>query len=155
MLFLLFSIGKDRYVIEANRIIEVAPLVELRSLPQSPRGLAGVMNYRGKPVPVLDLCQLTSERPASERLSTRIIILKHPAAKQSERLIGLIAERVTQVMHKEPGEFVSAQLNNANAPYLGPIILDAAGAIQWIDAERLLSEEFRRLVFSDSLALSA
>ena len=155
MLFLLFKIGKDRYVIEASRIIEVAPLVELRRLPQAPRGLSGVMNYRGQPVPVLDLCQLTSERPASERLSTRIIILKHPAAKQSERLIGLIAEGVTQVLHKEPAEFVSAELNNAHAPYLGPIILDDDGAIQWLDAERLVSEEFRRLVFSDSLALSA
>jgi chemotaxis-related protein WspB len=155
MLFLLFSIGKDRYVIEANRIIEVAPLVELRNLPQAPRGLAGIMNYRGKPVPVIDLCQLTADQPASQRLSTRIIILKHPNPKQGDRLVGLIAERVTQVIHKEAGEFVNPGLESAGATSLGPMLLDSAGAIQWLTAERLLSEEFRRLVFSDNLALSA
>src|SRR5256885_2780663 len=105
--------GQVLYVIGASRIFEVAPLVELRALPQAPRGLAGLMNYRGKPVPVLDLCQLTSDRHASQRLSTRIIILKHPLAKQGERLVGLIAERVTQVLRKEPGEFVGAELGNA------------------------------------------
>ncbi len=155
MLFLLFNIGKDRYVIEASRIVEVAPLVALRSVPQAPKGFAGIMNYRGRPVPVLDLCQLATDFPANERLSTRIIILKHPHATQGERLIGLIAEQVTQILRKDPQEFIDPGFENTGRSYLGPVILDAAGAIQWIDAERLLSEEFRRLVFSDALALSA
>ena len=57
MLFLLFNIGKDRYVIEANRVVEVTQLVALATLPQAPRGFAGIMNYRGRPLPVLDLCR--------------------------------------------------------------------------------------------------
>ena len=155
MLFLLFNIGKDRYVIEANRVVEVTPLVALATLPQAPRGFAGIMNYRGRPLPVLDLCQLTSDRAAAERLSTRIIILKQGAGRESSRLVGIIAEQVTQTLRKDPAEFIHSGVENASAPYLGPVFLDSVGAIQWIDTDRLLSNDFRRLIFSDSLALSA
>ena len=75
MLFLLFQLGNDRYVLEASRVVEVVPLLELKQLPRAPKGVAGIFKYRGRPVPAVDLCALTLGRPASERLSTRIIIV--------------------------------------------------------------------------------
>jgi len=50
MLFLLFQLGQDRYALEASRVIEVLPLVSLKRIPQAPRGVAGLFNYRGRPV---------------------------------------------------------------------------------------------------------
>ena len=41
MLFLLFHIGQERYVIEASRIVEVLPLVAVTRLAQEPKGFAG------------------------------------------------------------------------------------------------------------------
>ena len=35
------------------------------------------------------------------------------------------------------------------APYLGPILLDSQGAIQWVHEQHLLSEQMRELVFSE------
>ena len=64
MLFLLFQLGSDRYAIDALRVVEVLPCVQVKQIPHAPAGIAGVINYRGAPVPVLDLCLLTLRRPA-------------------------------------------------------------------------------------------
>ena len=54
MLFLLFQLGKERYALEATRVVEVVPLLALKQLPQAPKGVAGIFNYRGRPVPAGD-----------------------------------------------------------------------------------------------------
>ena len=43
MLFLLFQLGNDRYALDASRVVEVLPLVELKHLPLAPRGTLVVM----------------------------------------------------------------------------------------------------------------
>src|SRR5689334_16624749 len=99
MLFLLFQLGNDRYVLEAARVVEVAPLLSLKRLPQAPTGVAGIFNYRGRPVPAVDLCEVATGRPAAERLSTRIIIVNYRAEDQTEHLLGLIAENATEMLN--------------------------------------------------------
>ena len=154
MLFLVFQIGTERYALEASRIVEVVPLLAVKTIPGAPQGFAGIINYRGRPVAAIDLRQLTSGEPASEWLSTRIIIVKYSDDRGGEHLVGLIAEQATQMLRKDPGEFADTGLRYAGAPYLGPILLDEAGAIQWIKSEQLLSDSFRQLIFSDSAQLA-
>jgi chemotaxis-related protein WspB len=55
MLLLLFEIGNGRYALEVNQIIEIVPLVKFKKIPHSPDYVAGLMNYRGKGLPVIDL----------------------------------------------------------------------------------------------------
>jgi len=150
MLFLLFQLGKDRYALAANRVVEVLPLVALKRLPQAPIGVAGLFNYRGRPVPALDLCALALGHPASERLSTRIIIMKYPDAGGTDQLLGLIAENATGMLRKEAKEFADAGVHLQAAPYLGPVLMDGAGVIQWVHEQRLLTDEVRNLLFSQT-----
>src|SRR2546425_7935421 len=118
MLFLLFQLGKDRYALAASRVVEVVPLVALKQLPQAPKGVAGIFNYRGRPVPAIDLCALTFGRPAAERLSTRIIIVNYCDERGARHLLGLIAERATEMLRRESHEFVDSGVNLEGAPYL-------------------------------------
>ncbi len=150
MLFLLFQLGKDRYALAANRVVEVLPLVALKQLPQAPIGVAGLFNYRGRPVPAVDLSALTLGHPASERLSTRIIIVKYPDAGGTDQLLGLIAENATGMLRKEAKEFADAGVHLGAAPYLGPVFMDGHGAIQWVHEQRLLPDEVRNLLFSQA-----
>ena len=148
MLFLLFQLGKDRYALEASRVVEVVPLLALKQLPQAPRGVAGIFNYRGRPVPAVDLSALTLGQPASERLSTRIIIVNYPDASGASHLLGLIAEQATGMLRQEAHAFVDTGLKIGASPYLGPILMDASGAIQLVHEERLLPEHVSKLLFS-------
>jgi chemotaxis-related protein WspB len=149
MLFLLFQLGNDRYALEASRVVEVVPLLELKQIPQAPKGVAGIFNYRGRPVPAVDLSELTLGRPASERLSTRIIIVNYPDPRGGQRLVGLVAERATETLRKDPKDFVHTGVELGRAPYLGPLLMDAKGVVQLVHEHRLLSESIRDVLFPE------
>ena len=75
MLLLTFIAGANRYAIDVARVVELVPKVELRSIPHAPPYLAGLLGYRGKVVPVIDLGLLMGTAPCRDCLSTRIILV--------------------------------------------------------------------------------
>jgi chemotaxis-related protein WspB len=152
MLFLLFQLGQDRYALDTSRIAEVLPLVGITEMPQAPAGVAGLFNYRGVPVPVLDLSQLTMGRPAKSRLNTRIVVVHYPDGSGGTRLLGLIAEKVTETVRRDRADFVTTGVTNDRAQYLGPVATDARGLMQWIDVESLLPASVRDVLFTPPLA---
>jgi chemotaxis-related protein WspB len=146
VLFLIFELGADRYALEATQLVEVLPLVNLKGLPHAPQGIAGVMDYHGASVPIVDLNELMSGRPAQRRLSTRTIIVQYPHA-DTRHILGLIAERATRTLQLDATAFSSSGVYNQDAPYLGPVMADAMGLIQWISLPQVLPEALRRALF--------
>ena len=147
MLFLLFKIGGDRYAIEATRVLEVVPLLELKRLPHPLEGVTGVFNYRGQPVPAVDLSYITTGVPAAERLSTRIIVVNHEPATGKPQPVGLIAEQATETLQCNSSDFAERQAPPGAAPYLGPILPHERGSVQWVYEQRLLPEPVRQQLF--------
>ena len=152
MLFLLLQLGQDRYALDAGQVAEVLPLVGITHIPQAPTEVAGVFNYRGAPVPAIDLSQLTLGRPAQIRMSTRIVLVHYPGADGQARLLGLIAERATQTVRHEEKDFVASGVTSDGAPYLGPVIADARGMLQWLDVRTLLPPSVRDVLFKQARA---
>lgn len=153
MLFLVFQLGRDRYALEAAQVAEVLPLVGLKQIPQAPPGIAGVFNYRGAPVPVIDLSLLTLGQPARRRLNTRIILVHYPGDNGATHLLGLIAERATETLRRERADFETTGVTNDAAPYLGPVTTDARGLVQWIETKQLLPASVRDLLFRQALEM--
>ena len=149
MLFILFQIGRDRYALAASSIIEVLPLMNLKRVPCAPAGVAGVLNYRGTPVPVVDLNEMTMGEPAARRLSTRIILVTYPLHAQHPRALGLIAEHATNMIQRSMHVFIVTGVESDDARYLGRVANDAGGLIQWIVVERLLTPEVRDVLFRE------
>lgn len=50
-----FSLAKERYAMENRHVTEVCPLKEMTPLPCTPPFLRGIVNIRGRILPVLDL----------------------------------------------------------------------------------------------------
>jgi chemotaxis-related protein WspB len=151
MLFLLFELGNDRYALDVRQIAEVLPLLGVKQIPRAPKAMTGLFNYRGTPVPVIDLSQLTLGRASARRLSTRIVLVHYPDETGRTHLLGLIAEKATQTARHEPSDFVASGITNAGAPYLGPVVTDARGMVQWIDVRTLLPPSFRDLLFKEPM----
>ena len=152
MLFILFQLGRDRYALDAAQVAEVLPLVQIKEIPQAPAGVSGVCNYRGSAVPVIDLSALVLGRPARRSLSTRLILVRYPTAAGDRRLLGLIAERATETLRREPAHFTATGLTPEGAPYLGPVLAEARGLIQWVEVDRLLPAPVRDALFQQPLA---
>ena len=109
MTFLLFQLGKDRYALEARRVAEVLPPVALKKIPAAAPGIAGVLNYHGSPVPVVDLGAMALGQPARARLSTRILLVRYAAGTGPEQFLGLLAEQATELLQGLPGQVVSGR----------------------------------------------
>jgi len=151
MLFLVFELGNDRYALDVRQIAAVLPLVGVKQIPRAPKAMNGLFNYRGTLVPVLDLSQLTLGRPSARRLSTRMVLCHYPDETGASHLLGLIAERVTQTARHDASEFVPSGVTNTGAPYLGPVVTDARGLLQWIDVRTLLPPAFRDMLFKQPM----
>jgi chemotaxis-related protein WspB len=149
MLFILFEIGRDRYALSARSIIEVLPLMNLKRVPCAPIGVAGVFNYRGAPVPVVDLNEMMLGEPAARRLSTRIILVIYPLDALHPRALGLIAEHATNMIQRSLQDFIETGVESDSARYLGRVTNDTGGLIQWIEVERLLTPEVRDVLFRE------
>jgi chemotaxis-related protein WspB len=132
-LFLLFHLGKNSYVLEACCIEEVLPFIEMERV-SSASTTAGIVNYRGNALPVIDLSQLFWNQPTLARLSTRIIVVR--SSGQSRSLVGLMAERVTTMLRRAKEDFVESGFEGINAE-LGPVLLDETGLIQWVKPESI------------------
>lgn len=140
MLVLLFYIGEELYAIESSRVVEIIPRVALRKIHHVPEFMAGIFNYRGTIVPVIDLCHLIQGIPSRCYLSTRIMMVNYPSTGKTPQYLGLIAERITKTLNKPTTELVESDLRVQNAPYLGGMIMDEKGIIQRIHLERLFAD---------------
>lgn len=152
VLFLLFTLGEQRFALPARDIVEVLPLLPLKPIPQAPAWVGGVFAYRGQVVPVIDVCALTLGSPAVGRTSTRLVLVQHGPAPA--RCLGLVLEHVSETLRCDPAEFKPYGLRNDQAPYLGPIREDERGLLQWITVGELLDDRARALLYAaDNAAL--
>ena len=149
MLLLCFSLGDERFVLDASKVKEVIQLVRIKKMPKVPDWVAGVIRYHGKMVPVIDLCALNLDRNADRRMSTRIILVHFIGQEQSGHLLGLIAEQVNQTIRKDAEDFASAGVNTPGAPYLGGIANEQGSMLQLVDINELLPEHVQNVLFQD------
>ena len=150
MLLLSFQIGDERYAIDSRQVVEVVPLVQLKPLPHAPAYVAGLFQYRGMVIPVVDLRQLMQDEESPQRLSTRVILVTYQPDGHPERTIGLVAERVTATIDKESSDFAPSGVTVEDTPYLGEVADDGEGLIQSLTVENLLPDPVRKLLFPET-----
>ena len=141
-LLLTMSLGEIRCAIPAREVIRILPRVEVTPLAGTPPFVAGAMNFHGRVVPVVDLCQLVCDRPSRPVYSTRIVVVNYP----QDQLLGLMAERVTGTCRRSAEEFEPVQLSRS--AWMGDVSSKPEGTIQALQVENLFSPEVRDLLFS-------
>lgn len=152
MLFLMMHLGDDRYVLNTGQISEILPVVELKKIPQAPPAVAGAFNYRGVPVPVVDLVQLVSGRPARPSFSSRLVLISYADASGQRHQLGVITEKATETIRLNPMDFGPCGVGSVNTAYLGPVTSDERGLIQWIDPTRILPATLGERIVMESSA---
>jgi chemotaxis-related protein WspB len=136
VLMVLFHLDEACYGVDCAEIAEVLPLVAIARLAHQPSAVAGLIEWRGRPVPVIDFRVLMQGRAARRRLSTRIILGRqtdHDAPR-----LGLIAEQAIETLCCDPAERVAAERVGSSAPYLDGVWLTPRGLVQQVRLDRLL-----------------
>jgi chemotaxis-related protein WspB len=140
MLVLMFRVADVAYAVSVKRVVEVVPRVALRDIPHAPVYLAGLLRYRGGAVPVVDLGRLMGGRACVDRLDTRIILVDGGVHGGSGLgFLGLIAERVEDILAVDESRRTVSGLEIGGAPYLGPVYEIDDGLLQLIEPAKILS----------------
>ena len=149
MLLLLFKIENGRYALDIKQIVEIAPLVKLKKIPVAPDFVAGLMNYRGEGVPVIDLGKFIDDVAAENKFSTRIIIVENPFKGHQDKHIGLIASNVTETVKTDLTKAPSTGVLMDKSLYKGDEAPDTEDMIQWFDLKKMLPENEINALFED------
>jgi chemotaxis-related protein WspB len=135
---LLFHLGDSRYAIAVADVVEVTPRVVLETIAPAPDYVVGLYSYRGRHVPVIDLCMILHNRACRDSFTTRTILVDFPLAAGGRRTLGLLAERVTETVKIDDAAFTATGLSMPDAPYLGQAARCDADLIQRVSVADLL-----------------
>lgn len=88
-----FEVANEEFAVDILAVQEINRMMDLTRVPQSPEDVEGVINLRGKIIPVLDLRKRFGF-PATERNEhSRIVVVN-----VNDRVIGFIVDRVHEVL---------------------------------------------------------
>lgn len=87
-----FRIGEENYAIRIEQIHEIIKLQTITHIPHSRSYVKGVINLRGKVVPVISLSSLFGMEDDTDTRATRIVVIKH-----LEESVGIWVDLVNKV----------------------------------------------------------
>jgi purine-binding chemotaxis protein CheW len=97
-----FTVGTVHYAVPIEDVREVVAPLDLTTLPHMPEGIAGVCDHRDEVVPVIDLRAVFGLPRADRPKRTKWVIVG-----AGSRVIGLVADDVSGVVHVDSGGFRS------------------------------------------------
>jgi purine-binding chemotaxis protein CheW len=95
--YLTFVLGNESYGIPVLKIREIISMLHTTPVPQMPAYVKGVINLRGKVIPVIDLRVKFCLRNANVTESTCIVVVQAVANAGETKQIGLIVDAVEEV----------------------------------------------------------
>jgi len=95
--YLTFALGDEEYGVPVLKVREIIKMMDITSVPQVPRHVKGVINLRGKVIPVVDLRLKFSfaEHGYTERTC---IIVVEVALATSKVMMGIVVDAVSEVL---------------------------------------------------------
>ncbi len=88
-----FHVGEEEFAIDILGVQEIIRVVELTPVPNAPYFVEGVINLRGKVIPILDLRSRFGLPPTDRTNDTRIIVVEI-----TKTVLGFIVDSVEEVL---------------------------------------------------------
>lgn len=96
--YLTFSLAQERYCVPVLKVREIMRLCPVTPVPRMPAYIKGVINLRGKIVPVVDLRERFGLGAATDTDRICIVVVQVEAS-ETTRLTGMIVDVVEEVSH--------------------------------------------------------
>lgn len=88
-----FKIGNEEFGVEILKVQEIIKMVPITKVPNSPAFVEGVINLRGKVIPIVDFRSRLGMERVEQTKDTRIIVVD-----VESRIIGFIVDSVSEVL---------------------------------------------------------
>ncbi len=101
--YLVFHLGREEFGIRVLKVREIMGVQDITAVPQTPGHVKGVINLRGKVIPVVDL-RLKFGLPEVEYSQRTCIIVVQVQAGAASMLMGIVVDGVAEVLNLVEGD---------------------------------------------------
>jgi purine-binding chemotaxis protein CheW len=101
--YLVFHLGREEFGIRVLKVREIMGIQDITALPQTPAYVKGVINLRGKVIPVVDL-RLKFGLPEVEYTQRTCIVVVQVQAESHNLLMGIVVDGVAEVLNLTPAD---------------------------------------------------
>lgn len=131
-----FSLGKEEFGIDIFSVKEIIRMPTITRVPNSPQFVVGVVNMRGRVIPIIDLCRRFG-LPATkmEHSEKKIIVVEHET-----KTLGLVVDTVREVVS------INRSTTEAPPPMVAGIEADYITAIAKFDNKMLILLELSKIL---------
>ena len=106
--YLTFELDAEEYGLEILKVKEIIGIMNITSVPQTPDYVKGVINLRGKVIPVIDLRLKFSMEPLEYSERTCIIIVDIAGTSGKKVMVGIVVDSVSEVLNIKGDEIEDA-----------------------------------------------
>jgi purine-binding chemotaxis protein CheW len=132
-----FMIGSEEYGIDILKVQEINRMPEITKVPQAPHYVDGVINLRGKVIPIINTRRRFSLEEKENDNDTRIVVVDI-----NGEVIGLVVDSVNEVL-RIPGSIVEPPPNvtvNSGVDYITGVARLEDRLLILLDLDRLVGD---------------
>lgn len=133
-----FMIGAEEYAIDIFYVKEIIRLSHITKVPNAPEFIEGVINLRGRIIPVIDLRKKMGHPKKDLDKDSRIIVIEDESS-----FVGFLVDVVKQVLRipKDIVETPPEIISSVNTDYISAVAKLENRLIILIDLQKILSKE--------------
>lgn len=134
----LFELGSEIYGLDIAAVHEIIRMQPITRVPKAPFYVEGVINLRGKVIPVIDMGKRFGLEKVENNKNNRIVVVNI-----QDTILGIIVDAVTEVLRIpiDSIEPVSDIVTAANSDYLLGIAKLTDKMVILLELDKLLSED--------------
>lgn len=138
--YLTFKLGSEEYGLELVRVREIIALMDITPVPLAPDYVRGVMNLRGRVIPVVDLRRKFGMTATADHDRKCIIVCDVERTKQHIQM-SILVDAVSEVLHISGGDIEDAPsfTGGLNTSFIHGIAKAKSGVKILLDIDMVLS----------------
>ncbi len=138
--YLTFKLGREEYGLSLIRVREIIALMDITAVPLAPSYVRGVMNLRGRVIPVVDLRSKFGMAPTPDHDRKCIIVVDVERGGSSIQM-SILVDAVSEVLHISSEEIEDAPPFNSgvDASFIHGIAKAKTGVKILLDVDIILS----------------
>jgi purine-binding chemotaxis protein CheW len=131
-----FGLGDEEFGVDIFAVKEIIRMPAMTRVPNSPKFVVGVVNMRGKVIPIIDLC-IRFGLPATEHSNAerKIIVIEHES-----KTVGFLVDVVSEVIK------INKSIAEPPPPMVSGIDSDYITAIAKLDEKLLILLEISKIL---------
>ncbi len=133
-----FELGEEEFAIDILAVREINRMMQITRVPQSPADVEGVINLRGRIIPVVNLRQRFGMQPDHQSNESRIVVVD-----VNGHTIGFVVDRVHEVLRIDGSivEAAPAMASSIDSDYIRGVGKLEDRLLILIDLDRLFNRQ--------------